>query len=152
MTPFGTDEVASHSAFSPGYLTEVLTSLVQARSVNPGDSEAEVAAVISRWLKLPGVETTIVETLPGRPSIAAVIRGRGDGPRLVLNGHMDTHPLDDLALWTVNPFDGTVRDGFMYGRGACDMKAGLTAQIAVARYLAEAKPDLRGSLILHFAM
>jgi succinyl-diaminopimelate desuccinylase len=65
---------------------------------------------------------------------------------------MDTVPIDDETLWTTEPFSLETKDGFVYGRGACDMKAGLAVQIAVAHYLAELGPSrMRGSLVLHFA-
>jgi succinyl-diaminopimelate desuccinylase len=64
---------------------------------------------------------------------------------------MDTVPIDDEAGWTVSPFGGEVRDGFLYGRGACDMKAGLATQIAVAHHLSSRADELDGALILHFA-
>jgi acetylornithine deacetylase/succinyl-diaminopimelate desuccinylase-like protein len=74
------------------------------------------------------------------------------GPTLVLNGHMDTVPIDDPGLWTAKPFGAEVRDGFLYGRGSCDMKAGLTVAIAVARYLAARRDRLRGTLVCQFAI
>jgi succinyl-diaminopimelate desuccinylase len=64
---------------------------------------------------------------------------------------MDTVPIDDAAEWTVEPFGGEVKDGRLYGRGACDMKAGLATQIAVAHHLAPRAAELDGALILHFA-
>ncbi len=71
---------------------------------------------------------------------------------MVLNGHMDTVPIDNEALWTTDPFGAEIRDGFLFGRGACDMKAGLAVQIGVAHYLSQIDPgELKGSLVLHFA-
>ena len=51
--------------------------------------------------------------------------GTGDGASLMLNGHIDVVPIGDPEAWTDDPFGGEVRDGRLYGRGACDMKAGL---------------------------
>ena len=93
-----------------------------------------MATRVAAWLEPTGAEVTLVESLPGRHSVGAVLAGSGDGPRLVLNGHMDTVAIDDPKLWQTDPFEPVVKeDGFLYGRGACDMKAGLTVQIAVAR-------------------
>jgi succinyl-diaminopimelate desuccinylase len=127
----------------------VLAELVATPSVNPGIFEAEVASVIGRWLA-PIADVHYVETFPGRPSVAAVVKGTGGGPRLVLNGHTDTVPVDGEG-WISDPFSPDVRDGFLYGRGACDMKAGLAAQITVAYALAREPRRPRGDLILHFA-
>ena len=55
--------------------------------------------------------------------------GDGGARDLILNGHMDVVPVGNVKLWTYPPWDGVVKDGKLYGRGACDMKAGLTAGI-----------------------
>jgi succinyl-diaminopimelate desuccinylase len=134
------------------FLVEVLASLVRTPSVNPGTSEKAVADVINGWLSLKAIDSTQVEFAPGRTSVGATIRGAHPGPNLVLNGHLDTVPIDNESLWTTDPFGAEIRDGFLYGRGACDMKAGLAVQIGVAHYLSELDPeDLHGSLVLHFA-
>ena len=105
------------------------------------------------WFEDTPVEAKLVESKPmeGRPSVGAVLKGKGDGPRLILNGHLDTVPTDDLSLWNVEPFSGEIRDGYLYGRGACDMKGGLSTQIAVAHYLTNHLDRLKGTLVLHFA-
>jgi succinyl-diaminopimelate desuccinylase len=134
------------------FLVDVLASFIRTRSVNPGTSEQAMANVVQGWLADRSIATTQVEFAPGRPSVAAVIEGAQEGPTIVLNGHMDTVPIDDESLWTTDPFGAEVRDGFVYGRGACDMKAGLAVQIGVAHYLSEIDPaELKGSLVLHFA-
>lgn len=141
------------AAVRPVSLAErVLVELVQTPSVNPGVFEAAMAERVAGWLRPTGAEVRFVETLPGRPSVAARLDGSGDGPTLVLNGHMDTVPVDDADRWARGPFEGAVVDGFLYGRGACDMKAGLAAQIAVAHAVAQAPERLRGTLVLHFAV
>jgi succinyl-diaminopimelate desuccinylase len=139
-------------ALGAPFLSEVLASLVRTESVNPGTSERAIADVIVAWLERTSAEVTVVEFAPGRPSVAAVLRGTAQGPTLVLNGHMDTVPIDDESLWTTDPFGAEIRDGFLYGRGACDMKAGLAVQIAVAHYLDTVpRSQLGGALVLHFA-
>jgi succinyl-diaminopimelate desuccinylase len=139
-------------ALSPPFLVRVLESLVRTKSVNPGMPETAIAAVVSRWLEQTPAVIKVVEFAPERPSVAAVLSGTGAGPTLVLNGHMDTVPIEDETRWTTDPFGAEVRDGYLYGRGACDMKAGLAIQIAVAHHLASMKsPALQGSLVLHFA-
>jgi succinyl-diaminopimelate desuccinylase len=143
--------VDADGALSEAFLIEVLSSLVATKSVNPGIYERAMADRAAAWLEPTPAEVSIVEFAPGRPSVGAVLEGSGEGPRLVLNGHIDTVPIDDLSSWTNDPFEPTVRDGYLYGRGACDMKAGLTTQIAVAHHLAALGQPLKGSLVLHFA-
>jgi succinyl-diaminopimelate desuccinylase len=132
-------------------VSTILADLVRIPSTNPGAYENDVARRVAAWFKGTGVEADLVESMPGRFSVGAILRGKWDGPRLVLNGHMDTVPIDDVNLWTVDPFSAVVKDGFLYGRGACDMKAGLAVQIAVALSLAKRASEMRGSLVLHFA-
>lgn len=134
-----------------GWLGKCLSSLVATPSVTGVHSEQAMAERITTYLEPTGCEFTFVESLPGRPSLAGVLEGAGGGPRLVLNGHMDTVPPDDLSLWTVDPFGGEIKDGAVWGRGALDMKGGLVCQIACARVLSRLPAKLRGTLVLHFA-
>jgi len=124
---------------------------VRTASVNPGMSEVGVVEEVERQLLGSGCDLTRVESMPGRPSLAAVLGGSKDGPRLVLNGHMDTVAIDDRSRWTVDPFGGEIRDGAVWGRGAVDMKGGLAAQIACLKALAPMQERMDGSLIVHFA-
>jgi succinyl-diaminopimelate desuccinylase len=144
-------KIDADTALSEAFLVDVLSSLVRARSVNPGIYETAMADRVRAWLADLPLEVTVVEFEPGRPSVAAVLEGTGEGPRLVLNGHMDTVPVDDEDRWTSDPFEPVVRDGYLYGRGACDMKGGLTVQIGVLHHLVALGQQLRGTLIAHFA-
>ena len=76
--------------------------------------------------------------------------GHGDGRRIVLSGHLDVVPPGDPATWTVDPWAGEIRDGALYGRGACDMKGGVAAILGAMRSLASAGDldRLRGELIV----
>jgi len=128
-----------------------LSALVRTPSVNPGMSELALVEEIERQLEGSGCDLTRVESMPGRPSLAAVLEGSADGPRLVLNGHMDTVAIDDPDRWSVDPFAGEIKDGVIWGRGSVDMKGGLTCQIACAKVLSRMRDRLHGSLVLHFA-
>jgi acetylornithine deacetylase len=77
------------------------------------------------------------EEMP-RSSLPVVIgrAGRIRGRRLILSGHLDVVPPGDLATWTTDPWTGAIRDGRLYGRGACDMKGGVAAILAAVRALA----------------
>lgn len=83
-----------------------------------------------------------------RPNLVAVLKGSGGGKSIILNGHMDTVPLDDLAKWTHSPLSGEIVDGKLYGRGACDMKAGLVAMTLAAQYLCECYGRPKGDIIV----
>jgi acetylornithine deacetylase len=95
----------------------------------------------------PGEETT-------RTSLPVIIGrlGRQGGRRIVLSGHIDVVPAGDPATWTTDPWGADIRDGRLYGRGACDMKGGVAAILAVARALvvSGAAEQLAGELIVAF--
>lgn len=159
LSPVTLPQLRTDETLAEPFLVEVLQSLVRTSSVNPGISRGEIggryerkmAELVLEWLRPTVARCTVVEFAPGRPSVAAVLGGAVEGPRLVLNGHMDTVPIDDPSLWTTDPFLAEVRDGFVYGRGSCDMKAGLTVQIAVAHCLSKHADRIKGALVLHFA-
>ncbi|MQA75794.1 MAG: ArgE/DapE family deacylase [Solirubrobacterales bacterium] len=126
---------------------ELIAALVSIDSVNPelvpgGAGEAELAAFVAGWLREAGLEVTVDEAAPERPSVVAVARGRGGGASLMLNAHLDTVGVEGMAA----PFDPEIRDGRLYGRGAYDMKASLAAcMLAAARLSADA---LAGDVVL----
>ena len=74
--------------------------------------------------------------------------GSGDGASLMLNGHIDVVPIGDPDAWTEHPFAGEVRNGVVYGRGACDMKAGLLAAHWAVQAIRTAGVRLRGDLLV----
>lgn len=152
MTGSSTQAFLEAPELEPRWLTERLSSLVRTRSVTGVDSERAMAELIAGMLEATGCELGLVESLPGRPSLAAVLPGIAERPRVILNGHTDTVPPDDLDLWSVDPFGGEVRDGKVWGRGSVDMKGSLVCQIACAHVLARLRDRMRGTLVLHFAV
>lgn len=74
--------------------------------------------------------------------------GTGDGPSLMLNGHIDVVPIGDPDGWTAAPFGGEVRGADLYGRGSCDMKAGLLAAHWAVQAIRRAGVRLRGDVVV----
>lgn len=133
-------------------LAQLTARLVRVPSVNPDDGEGAVLAFIEEWLERETTaELTRVELEPGRHSLAAVIRGEKPGPRLILNGHMDTVGIGARDGWLHDPFGGTIADGRVYGRGACDMKGGLAVALWTARHVSRVRERFGGELVLHLA-
>jgi acetylornithine deacetylase len=107
--------------------------LVRIDSRNPslvsnGPGEASVARALAEVLGAWGFAVDVVEAVPGRPNVVARV-GNGGGRSLMFNGHLDVVGTDGM---THAPFDAFERDGRMYGRGSCDMKAGVAAMCAAA--------------------
>ena len=90
----------------------------------------------------PGLE------FAGRPQLIATIPGAGTGPSLVFNGHIDVVSAEPREEWCSDPFRAQVRDGRLYGRGACDMKGGVAAMVFAAEALAAQGVALKGDLIV----
>lgn len=113
----------------PGYNHEILAEMIRIPSVV--GSEKEMAEFINNQLSRSGIASQMVEVEHGRPNVYARIPGSKPGRRLHFNGHMDTVPV--CEGWRVDPFNPTIRDGRMYGLGACDMKAGLACILNTLR-------------------
>ena len=80
---------------------------------------------------------TLGSGFAGRPNVVGVYRGSGGGQSLILNGHIDTVEIGDRGAWRRDPLGGDVVDGRLYGRGACDMKGGVIANLFALRVLRE---------------
>ncbi|HLH65946.1 MAG TPA: M20/M25/M40 family metallo-hydrolase [Solirubrobacteraceae bacterium] len=84
----------------------------------------------------------------GRPQLIATIPGAGGGRSLLLNGHIDVVSAQPAESWSSPPFSPQVRDGMLYGRGACDMKGGVAAMVLAAETLVREGVRLAGDLIV----
>jgi acetylornithine deacetylase len=84
----------------------------------------------------------------GRPQLAARFSGTGGGPSLLLNGHIDVVSSEPRERWTSDPNGAELRDGRVYGRGACDMKGGIAAMVIAAETLARLEVRLAGDLVV----
>ncbi len=124
---------------------QLLRELIAEPSENPPGHEGACARLLASFLERRGVACHLVELAPDRPNLYATVGTCG--PTLVLCGHLDTVPAGDG--WTLDPFSGDVTDGHVYGRGACDMKAGLAAMAAALLALKRSGVPLHGSVALH---
>ena len=128
-------------------LVAALSGFIQARSPNPPGDTREAAAFISNFLTERGITPRVIAPQADMPNIVAAIEGGSGGRHLVLNGHIDVYPVGDEA-WTHDPWGGQVDDGRLYGRGACDMKAGTMASLITLAYLHRIHDKLAGRLTL----
>ena len=105
--------------------------------------ETGVATHLLDRLVSEGIEAELREVRPGRPNVIGILPGHGGGPRLMFNGHTDTVPPGMMP----KPFEPRIEGGMLFGRGACDMKGGLAAQLCAVIGLKRAGVRLGGDLI-----
>ena len=120
-------------------LVESLRDLIRIPSINPPDPagpELDAARYLAAALRDAGVPATVYEPVEGRGSVVARLRGDGTGgPPLLLLSHLDVVPAAPDG-WTHDPFEADVADGWIYGRGAVDMKDLVAMELEVMRLLA----------------
>src|SRR3990172_2784630 len=142
---------------------EFLGRLIRFNSVT--GNEAEIQDFLAEHLRSLGFEVDEFEPDPealrkypgflepelpftGRKNVVGVNKGTGGGKSLVLNGHVDTVPLEPVEEWTSGPLSGEERDGLMWGRGAADMKAGVAAITMAVTILKQIGLEMRGDVIV----
>jgi len=122
-------------------LVETLRELIRIPSINPPsveapDGELVAAHRIATYLAAAGLEPEVIEPIPGRGSVHARLRGDGSGGApLLLLSHLDVVPAPP-ERWSHDPFAAELVDGYVYGRGAVDMKAMVAMELGVVRLLA----------------
>jgi succinyl-diaminopimelate desuccinylase len=148
------------SAFRHAFLADAATrrdqvvanaqALIATASPNPPLATGLVAGIAADLLRaqIPGVELALHETGKGVVNVVARVHGSRPGRRLVLNGHLDTYPVNEALPWTVDPLGGLVRDGRLYGRGAADMKGGIAASMTALALLAAHRALWQGEAVL----
>lgn len=143
---FRDDDVrAVLAAIDPEETIAFLRDLVRSPSINPPGDITEAVAICERPLAAAGFAMRALAHAPGKPNLVAEF-GPEDGPRLCFNAHLDVVPTGDEGAWTHPPFGAEIAEGRVYGRGAGDDKASVTAQIMGAVALARSGIPLRGRL------
>src|SRR3989442_840370 len=111
-------------------VVQTLADLVRINSVNPayegGRPESEIVSFIARFFQQQGIETREQEVFPGRPNLIARLPVRTSSRRLFCEPHTDTASAGGMSI---PPFEPSVSEGRLYGRGSCDTKAGLAAMM-----------------------
>jgi acetylornithine deacetylase/succinyl-diaminopimelate desuccinylase-like protein len=128
--------------------TALLRDLLRVDTTNPPGRETAAATLLKDYLEASGVECELVARDPDRANLVARIRGTGDGPSLALLGHTDVVPADP-AGWQHPPFAGDLdADGYVWGRGAIDMKNETASRAVTLAVLARSGFRPRGDLML----
>ncbi|MGD9903631.1 MAG: M20 family metallopeptidase [Vicinamibacterales bacterium] len=128
----------------------LLQEMIRMRSYSAGGEESALAKKLVGDLGALGLDARLQEVEPGRFNAIGVLQGSGGGRSLMLNGHIDTNPVG--VGWTVDPFEGLVRDGFVHGIGVSNMKASCAAFFGAARAVQRSGVRLRGDLVLTFVV
>ncbi|MFZ0965401.1 MAG: M20/M25/M40 family metallo-hydrolase, partial [Candidatus Bathyarchaeia archaeon] len=116
-------------------------------TTNPPGNETEAAKYLAETLEKEGFECELFESTPGRGSIITRIKGTGEKPNLLLLSHLDVVAANPKE-WSVDPFEGVVKDDFVWGRGALDMKSMTAMEVMVMELLKRNKMKLKGDVIL----
>lgn len=128
----------------------LLEDLISIDSVNPLEDtsrqgEKELAFYIRDYLENIGIQSSLQWVLSERPNVIGVLEGTQEGKSFVLEAHMDTVKVDNM---TIDPFLPRIKEGKMFGRGACDNKGSLTAMLLAMKLLKEKKIPLKGRVYL----
>jgi len=122
---------------------ELLSDLVRRASITPDDAGCQ--QILIGRLKAMGFEC---ETMVFGDTTNLWARRGSDSPVLCFAGHTDVVPPGDTATWSTDPFEPTIRDGQMYGRGAADMKSGLASMIVAIEKFLQDNEKHKGSIAL----
>ncbi|HMK93657.1 MAG TPA: M20/M25/M40 family metallo-hydrolase [Thermoleophilia bacterium] len=126
--------------------TDLLTQLIRIDTSNPPGNESLVAEALDAWFSAHGLHGEIVGEPAERRSFVLRLTGSRPGPRLALMAHEDVVPAEG-EHWRQPPFDGVLKDGYIWGRGAVDVKNLLAAFAVTIARLAEEGADFSGEVV-----
>jgi acetylornithine deacetylase/succinyl-diaminopimelate desuccinylase-like protein len=125
----------------------LLSELIRIDTTNPPGKETIAAQFLANNLGEDGFECEIIESATGRGSVITRLKGAERKPRLLLLSHLDVVAANAME-WSVHPFSGTIKDGFVWGRGALDMKGMTAIEVMALKLLKREGIPLKGDVIL----
>jgi len=128
------------------FVVELARDLIRLDTTNPPGEEHLAVELIEQLLRDAHIEFARYESEPGRPNLVARVKGRGEAPPLLLQGHVDVVTTVNQD-WRHRPFGGDIIDGYLWGRGALDMKSGVAMMVA-ATTRAHSRGGPPGDLVL----
>ncbi|WNV85736.1 M20 family metallopeptidase [Umezawaea sp. Da 62-37] len=129
-------------------VADLAQRLVRTPTGNPPGDEAEAAGLFAGQAREWGLHVVTQEVAEGRLNVVVRLRGSGSAPSLVYCGHLDTVPVGARGEWVEDPLGGVIRDGYLWGRGAVDMKGGLAAMLTSLAVLRIEGAELPGDVVL----
>jgi len=127
--------------------TKLLSELLQIDTTNPPGNEQKAAKYLQGLLEKEGIKSEILESEKKRSNLIARLKGRKAGPKLLLLSHTDVVPVTDPKRWKYPPFSGAVKEGYIWGRGALDMKCMTAMETLVMLLFARLDLKFSGELI-----
>lgn len=128
-------------------ITGLLSDLLRMNTTNPPGNETEAAKYLAKNLEKDDFKCELFESANGRGSVVTRLKGTGEKPSLLLLSHLDVVAANPKE-WSVDPFSGAVKDGFVWGRGALDMKSMTAMEAIVMKLLKRNGVKLKGDVIL----
>ena len=128
-------------------VTDVLSDLIRIDTTNPPGNETEAARYLADSMGKEVFKCELLESSPGRGSLITRLKGSGEKPSLLLLSHLDVVAANPKE-WSIDPFSGVVKDGFVWGRGALDMKSMTAIEVMVMKLLKRNNVKLKGDVIL----
>ena len=126
-----------------------LQQFIQTPSPNPPGDTRNAADVVIDFLKSQGIDSRVIAPKAEKPNVVSEFTGgAGDGPRVILNGHIDHFPVGNAADWERDPYSGFNDGKAIHGVGGVDMKAGTAASIIAFALLHKRRESLKGSVVL----
>ncbi|MGD6809239.1 MAG: M20/M25/M40 family metallo-hydrolase [Candidatus Bathyarchaeia archaeon] len=126
---------------------ELLQKLIRNDTTNPPGNETIATELLRENLQQDGFESEIIESKPSRGSLITRLKGTGNGPSLLLLSHLDVVAANPTE-WSVDPFGGVVKDGFVWGRGALDMKSMTAIEVTTLKLLKRNGIKPKGDILL----
>lgn len=131
-------------------LVSILSDLIALPSPYPPGTSVEICAYAAKRLKKAGYKVEIATHKKGVDNVVARMRGKGKGPVIAFNAHVDTVGVGERANWKTDPFKAIVKGGLVYGLGAGNCKGSMAVQLWLAEEIARLGGPKKGELIFTF--
>ena len=131
-------------------LLAILSDLIALPSPYPPGTSVEIAAYTAKRLKKAGYKVEVASKVKGVDNVVARMKGKGRGPIIAFNAHVDTVGVGERANWKSDPYKALVKGGLVYGLGAGNCKGSMAVQIWLAEEIARRGGPAKGELIFTF--
>lgn len=150
MTHIALHEIHAAIESRQGELVELARTLIAFPTLSPpGRNTGAAQDFVAGYLKQIGFSIDRFDVYPGDPDIVGTLSGSdpGNASSLLINGHIDVAEVEPASAWSRPPFEGHEVDGYLYGRGAADMKGPVASALFAVQAVRDAGVDLRGDLM-----